>query len=97
MYNTIVCDPPWRYKTTLPGFKTDRLNRSAVPYPTMANAEIAALDVRSLAAKDAHLYLWTTNTHLPYAFEIAKGWGVRVFHAADLEQAASRVRRVPDV
>lgn len=76
-YATIVADPPWRYKTTLPGFATTREARSAVPYDTLSVAEIAALPVADLAAPDAHLYLWTTNTHLPAAFAVAEAWGFK--------------------
>jgi len=84
-YRTIVTDPPWRYKTSLPGFRyngsgtaTPGRGRSVVPYATMTIAEIAALPVRDLAdPSGCHLYMWTTNTHLPHAFAIVKGWGFR--------------------
>jgi N6-adenosine-specific RNA methylase IME4 len=82
IYRTIVADPPWRYKSTLPGHTRgarrgpgNPRGRSAVPYPTMTVAEIAALPVGGLAAADAHLYLWTTSTHLEHAWSIARGWG----------------------
>lgn len=76
-YNTIVADPPWAYKGTLPGFKKDRLDRSAVPYGTMSVEEMCALPVKDLAAKDAHLYLWTTNTHLWDSITVATAWGFK--------------------
>ncbi len=92
-YRTIVADPPWRYKTSVPGFRNFKRDahlmvargiagpadvpRSVTPYPTMSNAEIAALPVADLVEKDAHLYLWTTNTHLPDAFGIVEAWGFR--------------------
>lgn len=74
-YRTIVADPPWRYKTTLPGFGSLKVARSGVPYETMTIADIAALPVGDIAARDAHLYLWTTATHLPHAFGIVAAWG----------------------
>lgn len=73
-YRTIVADPPWRYKSTLPAWDVNG-RRSAVPYDTMTNEEIAALPIADLAAVDAHLYLWTTNTHLPHAFAVVNAWG----------------------
>lgn len=73
-YRTIVADPPWRYKTSLPGFGGAG-GRSAVPYDTMTIDEIAALPVGALAEDDAHLYLWTTNTHLPHTWAIVRAWG----------------------
>lgn len=41
----------------------------------MPLASIAALDVASVVAEDAHLYLWATNNFLVEAHEIAKAWG----------------------
>lgn len=46
-----------------------------LPYPTMSVEEITALPINELANKDAHLYVWVTNSHLPYVFEIIKAWG----------------------
>jgi N6-adenosine-specific RNA methylase IME4 len=74
-YRTIVADPPWRYKTTLPGFASERARRSTVPYATMSVEEVAALPIGDLAEADAHLYLWTTNTHLRFAWGIVERWG----------------------
>lgn len=44
-------------------------------YPTMTVAQIEALPVATLAAPDAHLYLWTTNKYLPAAFGVVAAWG----------------------
>lgn len=71
-YRTIVCDPPWRYRSSLP---IRGARRSATPYETLTVEGIAALPVRDMAAGDAHLYLWTTNTHMEHAWKIARGWG----------------------
>lgn len=46
-------------------------------YKPMPIGAIKALDVPSLVAKDAHLYLWTTNAFLVEAHEVAKAWGFR--------------------
>ncbi len=77
-YRTIVADPPWRFRGNLPnapfGFAAGR-GRPAAAYQTMTVDEIAALPVAELAAKDAHLYLWTTSRHLQYAWGIAEAWG----------------------
>lgn len=76
-YRTIVADPPWRYKSSLPVFagRGDRQARSSVPYSTMSIQEICDLPVRDLAERDAHLYLWTTSTHLEHAWTVARAWG----------------------
>jgi len=73
-YRTIVADPPWRYRSSLPGFG-GVAGRSDVPYETLTAEAIAALPVRELADDDCHLYLWTTNTHLAEAFSVVKAWG----------------------
>jgi N6-adenosine-specific RNA methylase IME4 len=96
-YRTIVADPPWQYRTTLPGFAADRTNRSAVPYGTMTVDEIAALPVKDAAAADAHLYLWTTNTHLEHAWNIVRAWVLQLFDVVGLVQAATGICRVPHI
>lgn len=60
-YGTLVIDPPWWYErsTGLGGKRA-----AAANYATMTNAEIAALPVRTLAAPNAHLFLWVTNPRL---------------------------------
>lgn len=86
-YSTIVADPPWRYnasKTVLRG--GGRGAGAEHHYPTMTNAEIAALSVEGLAADQAHLYLWVTNPRLiaerdgsrvVTPFDIVEAWGFR--------------------
>ena len=39
--------------------------------------DIAALPVRDLAERDAHIYLWTTQHYLADAFDILRVWGFR--------------------
>jgi N6-adenosine-specific RNA methylase IME4 len=43
-------------------------------YPTLTVDEIAALPVADLAARDAHLYLWTTNRYLRHVWDVAEAW-----------------------
>lgn len=44
----------------------------------MSLARIMALPVGALAARDAHLWLWTTNALLPTAYGVAEAWGFTV-------------------
>ena len=85
-YRTIVADPPWDVKAgpasgaykVVDGEQVWNLatNRSRdLVYPTLTVDEIAALPVPDLAENDAHLYLWTTNGHLPHAFDVLRAWG----------------------
>lgn len=46
-----------------------------LPYASLTVAEIAALPVGGLTDTDCRLFLWATNTHLPFAFGIAEAWG----------------------
>ncbi len=63
-FQVIVADPPWRYECG-----------NSLPYPTMDIAEIKSLPVRDLAADNAILWLWTTNSHLRVAFDVVEAWG----------------------
>ena len=63
-FQVIVADPPWEYASG-----------NSLPYPTMPLNKIRALPVQDLSEQDAILWLWTTNTHLRVAFEIAEAWG----------------------
>lgn len=80
-YRTIVADPPWAYEegyATMPGNarRTGHVTkRQPLPYALMTLDEIRGLPVVSLAAKDAHLFLWTTNRYLPDAFSVLSAWG----------------------
>ena len=69
-YSVIVADPPWPYEQRA----ADLTHRTAGPYPGMPIADICKLDVRSLAADDAILWLWTTNFHMPAAFAVVEAF-----------------------
>lgn len=72
-FGTIYADPPWLLKT---GGAMRRLR-----YDTMTTEEIAdigeILNQPGVLRDDAHLWLWTTNPHLPEAFEIVRAWGFK--------------------
>lgn len=72
-YGAVVADPPWAFKTYKPG-GSRAIERH---YDTMKFADICALPVRDLAAKDCHLFLWTTGPYLEKAFQVIKAWGFK--------------------
>lgn len=80
-YTTIVADPPWPMPTGGPasksGFAVAGGRPSTLPYKTMSLDDIGALPVASLAADDAHLYVWTVNAFLPETYSIVEKWGFR--------------------
>ena len=48
-----------------------------LPYPTMKLDDIKNLNVKELAEKDAHLYLWTINKYLEQSYDVARKWGFK--------------------
>jgi len=64
-----VADPPWPQKT-VGRFKGKHKGPASLPYETMPVRDIAALSVATLADSGAHLWLWTTNSHLRDAFDV---------------------------
>lgn len=76
-YRTIVADPPWHQRTGAPNLHAPAGGGPSrlVPYPTMTVEEICALPVSEMAAREAHLYLWTTNRYLSAAYDVARAWG----------------------
>lgn len=74
-FSTILADPPWRFanRTGKVAPEHRRLDR----YSTMTLESILALDVKSVLAPNAHLYLWVPNALLPDGLEVMKAWGFR--------------------
>lgn len=44
-------------------------------YSVLSIADLSAMPVATLAASDAHLYLWTTNAFMVEAHAVARAWG----------------------
>lgn len=74
-FQTILADPPWRFtnRTGKVAPEHKRLGR----YGTMSLDEICDLPVESVAAKNAHLYLWVPNALLPEGIRVLESWGFR--------------------
>jgi N6-adenosine-specific RNA methylase IME4 len=80
-YRTIVADPPWPYdQPGMRGLKKDGTRDEGVGsterYGAMSIDRLCGLSPP--AENDAHLYLWTTNSFMVQAHEIAKAWGFKV-------------------
>lgn len=78
-FGAIMADPPWHFRarTALQvGSWTSRRDAEK-HYQVMGVDDIAALPVKALAAKDAHLFLWTTGPCLRQSFEVMEAWGFR--------------------
>ena len=83
-YDIIAADPPWAY-----GKDTGRTRTAEHHYRTIGNSLggeinrkngagieriIAATPIAQWARLNAHLYLWTTNPKLPFAFPVMAAW-----------------------
>lgn len=74
-YLVIYADPPWSYRDTRTGDSVEKYDSVEKHYPTMSLADICALDVKSLAADDAVLFLWTTAPLLREGLDVMQKWG----------------------
>jgi N6-adenosine-specific RNA methylase IME4 len=73
-YAAISADPAWSFKVRSPKGEGRSPKRH---YETMSLLDICALPVGDLAAKDCHLFLWTTGPGLREAFKVIDHWGFR--------------------
>jgi len=86
-YKTILADPPWQYNSPRAvvgnGGRGGQNGKAASiiqtdvkdHYSTMTLDDIKGLPVTELADTNAHLYLWTTNSFIVQAHDVALAWG----------------------
>ncbi|WP_457659570.1 MT-A70 family methyltransferase [Sinorhizobium medicae] len=74
-YGAILADPPWSFRTF--SKKHVAPARGAQPYAVMSLADIAALPVAEVAAKDCLLFMWTVSHLQREAFDVAAAWGFK--------------------
>lgn len=74
-FSTVLADPPWRFanRTGKVAPEHRRLDR----YSTMSLDAIKALEVKTVLAPNAHLYLWVPNALLPDGLDVMAAWGFR--------------------
>jgi len=77
-FGVICCDPPWSFDDRLARMKKP-VKRSAVShYDVMSPAEIASLDVKSLAdPKGCLLALWVPGSMLVQGLNVVEAWGFK--------------------
>jgi len=75
----IAADPPWAFKarTALQAENWQSRRDVEKHYSTMSIDDIAAMPVKDIAAKDAHLFLWATGPCLRQAFTVMDAWGFK--------------------
>jgi N6-adenosine-specific RNA methylase IME4/ParB-like chromosome segregation protein Spo0J len=69
-FNVILADPPWRYEGA-----SDPTRTADNHYRTMGLAELAALPISAVVARQAVLFLWTTPPKLAEAVALVDSWG----------------------
>src|SRR5215211_5514479 len=73
-YQLIYADPPWQFRV----YSKKVGSRSAERYyPTMSLADIAALPISKIAAKNSVLLMWAIDPMLDVAFDVIKAWGFK--------------------
>ncbi|ANI90111.1 hypothetical protein A9P82_12950 [Arachidicoccus ginsenosidimutans] len=72
LYNIIYADPPWKFKFFADGFP----NRTAEShYRVQSLEDLKQMDIPSIMAKDAVLFMWATFPLLPDALDLGRAWG----------------------
>jgi len=72
VYDVIVIDPPWPMEKIE---RDVRPNQSELDYPTMSESALTAMKLP--AAKDCHVWLWTTHRFLPMALRLLEAWSLK--------------------
>lgn len=72
-FGCILADPPWSFRTY--SGKDVAPSRAEQPYPVMSLADLKALPVGDVAARDAILFMWTVSHLQDEATDLARSWG----------------------
>jgi N6-adenosine-specific RNA methylase IME4 len=96
-YAVVLADPPWQFaswtdKGKIRAATVRQKGLAGRAYQTMTMAELTALPVASIAAKDAALFLWAVSSQLPEAIELGRAWGFE-FKTIALVWAKSNSKR----
>lgn len=81
-YATIVADPPWPYDTSVAGRAAIQHNPAMrhvheMGFTPMPMDDLKAMPVTGLAAENAHLYLWVTNSFMVEGHDLCRAWGFK--------------------
>lgn len=79
-YQLLLADPPWAFRTHSGANRTPtqkRFNEAEDHYPTMPIADMMALPVSTIAARDALLAMWIVGSHCDAALDLGRAWGFR--------------------
>jgi N6-adenosine-specific RNA methylase IME4 len=71
----ILADPPWSFRTFGKITGTTPHRGAEDHYSVMSAADLRALDVGGVAAKDCALLMWVVDSHFDEALELGRAWG----------------------
>lgn len=76
-FDIVLADPPWDYDNRVQhgGAGSDYTSGAEAFYPTMTLAELEDLPVKSLLARHALIYMWTTGPQVETAMRVLRAWG----------------------
>ena len=76
-FEIFYADPPWDYKGQLQhnGAGGSDTGGAMRHYPTLTLEDLKRLDIPSITADNALLFMWSSNPHLDQAIELGKSWG----------------------
>ena len=86
-YDIIYADPPWDYggklqydKSTIKSENIDFkkkifISSASFKYPTLKLKELICLDVKSIAATNCLLFMWTTGPQFENSIKLGRQWG----------------------
>jgi N6-adenosine-specific RNA methylase IME4 len=71
-FPVLYADPPWAFQAWSAG---GQQKAAEMHYPTMSVAEICALPVAEIAARDSVLFMWALPAMFPEALSVVSAWG----------------------
>lgn len=72
LYDVVVLDPPWEMHKIE---REVRPNQVGLDYPTMTEEELRDLEIP--LNESSHVFLWTTQRHLPVSIRLIESWGMK--------------------
>lgn len=79
-FKVIEADPAWKFKNYSEPRTEEQIRKGRHVerhYQTMTLDDIKAMPVKKVAAKDCHLFLWTTGPFLMEAKSVMEAWGFK--------------------
>jgi len=76
-YEVIYADPAWRFGNSVYQDNGRDSRHLKDQYETMTIEQMKELPLANISADNCALFLWTTDFHLPYCFELFDAWGFK--------------------